>query len=485
MADNTDPNARSGVSRRTFVKATGASGVAAGLAGCIYGGGGGSDSNTIQFGTDPAFIDAVGEEAKELMHDAGLSDDITIEWAAGNEETGARRDNYNRLLNTGESQPDILMMDNGWVNVFIQQGLLENLSTSDAISDDVVSTVDSEYFEGFTATARNLDGELFGVPMYPDFPTMQYRKDLAEDAGYNPESDNWATEPMTWAEWSQITADIQEQSGVDYGFTTQWDIYVGTACCTFNEVMTSWGGAYFGGRENLFGPVGDRPVTVDSEETINGLRMMTRFVQGDSFSQLSEDYAGGIAPTEITSWNEEDSRTEMVNGNAVMHRNWPYAIANNASEDNFGEDYGAMPIPYAVSESNAAQQGAGGSASALGGWHATVNPNSDKTENINEVLEVLTTDEWLLGILELYGWVPPKPELFNSEEAQNLETMGRYMDTLRVAGENTIARPVTSVWPDQVPVVAEEANRAVAGEKDPAQAMSDLQSSLEDIESSA
>jgi len=484
MADNSETGEHSGVSRRTFVKAAGASGVATGLAGCIYGDEGG-DTNTVQFGTDPVFIDEVGEEAKELMHDAGLSDDIEIEWVGGNEETGARRDNYNRLLNTGETNPDILMMDNGWVNVFIQQGLLENLSTSDGIDDAVVDTVNSEYFDGFTATARNLDDELFGVPMYPDFPTMQYRKDLAEDAGYNPESDNWATEPMTWEEWSQITKDIQEQSGVDYGFTTQWDIYVGTACCTFNEVMTTWGGAYFGGRENLFGPVGDRPVSVDSEETIDGLRMMTRFVQGDSFSELDGDYAGGIAPTEITSWTEEDSRTEMVNGNAVMHRNWPYAIANNASDENFGEDYGAMPIPYAVSESNAAQRGSGGTASALGGWHACVNPNSENTENINEVLQVLTTDDWLLGILELYGWVPPKPALFNSEEAQGIDTMGRYMDTLRVAGENTIARPVTSVWPDQVPAVAEEANRAVAGEKDPAAAMSDLQSSLEDIESQA
>ncbi len=27
--------------------------------------------------------------------------------------------------------------------------------------------------------------------------------------------------------------------------------------------MTSYGGAYFGGRENLFGPIGDRPITVE------------------------------------------------------------------------------------------------------------------------------------------------------------------------------------------------------------------------------
>ena len=29
---------------------------------------------------------------------------------------------------------------------------------------------------------------------------MIYRKDLVEEAGYDPEGENWATEPMSWQE---------------------------------------------------------------------------------------------------------------------------------------------------------------------------------------------------------------------------------------------------------------------------------------------
>jgi len=94
---------------------------------------------------------------------------------------------------------------------------------------------------------------------------MHYRKDLVEDAGYDPDGENWATEPMSWQEFAEMAADVWEQNGgpggdFDYGFTTQGDNYVGLACCTFNETMTSFGGAYFGDHENLFGPIGDRPI---------------------------------------------------------------------------------------------------------------------------------------------------------------------------------------------------------------------------------
>lgn len=469
------------VSRRTFVKAAGASGAAVSLAGCIYGDGGSGGNNAIVFGFDADAADEVGDEIIQLFYDNGLSEDIDIELQPGASDTGERRDNYETLLDTGETEPDLMLMDNGWVNVFIQQGLIANLS--EQLEDDEISRVDEEYFEAFTATARDPDSEdLFGVPLFPDFGTMQYRKDYAREAGYDDSDfEQWATEPMSWEEWSKLTAEIVEASDAQFGLSTQFAIYEGTSCCSFNEVLTSWGGGYFGGRENLFGPVGDRPVTVNEEEFINALAMMRTFVDAEDENAL-DGYEGGFTPNDITQWTEDESLPQMTNGNAAMHRNWPYAIVAGAEEFDV-DNYGVMPIPYAVSEDEAAQEGMGGTASALGGWHTVMNPNSERQEEALEVIRTTMQDDFNLGLLEIWGWLPPKPELFESQEAEDIDPIGNYMNTLRVAGENAVARPVTEVWGTQSELIAQEANSAVAGSKSPEQAAQDLQSGLEDTES--
>ncbi|MFC7131409.1 extracellular solute-binding protein [Haloferax chudinovii] len=479
------------VSRRRFITAAGATGATAGLSGCASMFGNGSDTGaqvgesesggtTVVWGFDATVAQDHADQLRTALHEkGGLSDDIRVEFQPGQPDSGKRRSTYNRLLSSQETTPDMFMMDNGWVNIFIQRGQLANLS--EVLPESALSTIENEYFGGFTETAIDpASGDLFGVPLYPDYPTMLYRKDLVEEAGYNPTEENWATEPMTWKRWSNIAAEAQDVSGVDYGFTTQWDIYVGTACCTFNEVLSSWGGAYFGGRENLFGPVGERPVTVDSDPVVNSLNMMRKFVHGESFGGEFSDYGGGFTPTNILGWIEDSSLAPFIDGNAVFHRNWPYAINQAASE--FGDDLGTMPLPYGVPESEAQFPGTGGSTSALGGWHITVNPNSQKLDAVTQVIQASMREEFQLFLLEIEGWLPPRASLFNSETAAELEPAGDYMDTLRVAGENTMARPVTAVWNNQSSKIAEQANRAVGQEVSSSEAMATLQSSLEETE---
>ncbi|WP_115805514.1 extracellular solute-binding protein [Haloferax sp. Atlit-4N] len=487
----TSKTTKKSVSRRRFIAAAGATGVTAGLSGCASMFGNGSDTGgqvgesesggtTVVWGFDATVAQDHADQLRTALHEkGGLSDDIRVEFQPGQPDSGKRRSTYNRLLSSQETTPDMFMMDNGWVNIFIQRGQLANLS--EVLPESALSTIENEYFGGFTETAIDpASGDLFGVPLYPDYPTMLYRKDLVEEAGYNPTEENWATEPMTWKRWSNIAAEAQELSGVDYGFTTQWDIYVGTACCTFNEVLSSWGGAYFGGRENLFGPVGERPVTVDSDPVVNSLNMMRKFVHDESFDGQFSDYGGGFTPTNILGWIEDSSLAPFVDGNAVFHRNWPYAINQAASE--FGDDLGTMPLPYGVPESEAQFPGTGGSTSALGGWHITVNPNSQKLDAVTQVIQASMREEFQLFLLEVEGWLPPRASLFNSETAAELEPAGDYMDTLRVAGENTMARPVTAVWNNQSSKIAEQANRAVGQEVSSSEAMATLQSSLEETE---
>jgi len=485
--NNSQSSSHPTISRRRFVQAAGASGIVAGLSGCLYGGGSGNGNNgngssasgTVQWAFNPTEAQEYGDQIKQLFHDAGLSDDITLELVPGANNSSQRQQKYNQLLNAQQSSPDLLLMDSGWTIPFIQREQLLNLT--DNLPQNIVKKVNSQYFKSAVETAKQPSGDdLYGVPLFPDFPVMHYRKDLAKRAGYD--TSNWATEPMTWERFSKIATDVMKQNNLDMGFTFQFDIYEGTACCDFNEFMSSWGGAYFGGRENLFGPVGKRPVTVDKKPVIDSLRMIRSFIYGPKNDPEALPGYQAISPTDVLAWTEESSRKPFAAGRAFGMRNWPYAIPLTISEAKWAtpESYGTMPLPYKVSEQQAS--GVGGSTAALGGWHMTVNPNAQNKQAALEVIEVATKKQVALGLWEIAAWLPPRPDLFDLQRAKSVKPTGQYLDTLRYAGETAMPRPITVAWPDEAGQISQAANAAASQKKNPQQAMNDLARAIKSIE---
>ena len=470
---------REGVSRRSFVKAVGASGAAAGLAGCTSRGQS-ADPNTVKWAADSDAADNA-QAINDALHRAGLSKDISVEVLAGSRQTGVRQSQYQRWLSANLSEPDMLMMDSGWALTFIARRQVLNLS--DALPQDMVKSVRQNFFDASVATAKSGTGDLYGVPVFVDFPTMQYRKDLVKEAGFQPEKNDWATESMHWKKFSEVTKQVKEQNDdVAYGFSFQGDLYAGLSCCDFNEFMTSWGGAYFGSHDNLFGPIGERPVTVAEKPVIDSIRMVRTFIDGSDASNTLDGYAGGISPRAVLSWTEEPSRAPFTNGNVVMHRNWPYSIIINGAEDVFGKDLGVMPIPYGVTQKEAKYEGTGGPAAALGGWHNTINPNSPKREQCVEVLRAMMQPSFQLEMMGVIGWTPPRPSLLESEQARQVDIIGRYVDQLRVAGKNAVPRPVTAVWPQESNKIAQSVHAAYSGDTPPESAMNALKDQIRQIE---
>ncbi|MFC7156300.1 extracellular solute-binding protein [Halomarina halobia] len=476
-----------GVSRRRFIAAAGASGVTASLAGCIY-----SDVETaggttlVRWGFDAAASRQVGDEIRALFHEeGGLSKDIRIEFEPGVQDSGARRDQYMRQLSGGEDDPDMFLMDSGWTKTFIDRELVLNLTQ--LLPEGLLKRIQSNYLDPSLSTATSTDGDLYGVPLFPDFAVIQYRKDLVRNAGFDPDGENWATEPMTWKRFADVIARTLEANADDeslrYGHVFQFDAYEGLSCCTFNEFMTSWGGAYFGGRDNLFGPIGERPITVDTEPVTNAVRMVRSFIYGPDDPHGLDGYRR-ITPESVLSWSEPNTHNAMVNGQTVAQRNWPYSIAENAKEENYGTDYGAMPLPYATEPSNAQASGTGGSTSALGGWNITVNPNSTSLDAVTEVIEAAATDEVMLGLFRIWGWLPPNLELLKTQAARDIEPTGRYADTLYVAGQNSMPRPVTVLWPQESSAISGTVNASASRKSAPDTAMTELKNELRTIEES-
>ncbi|PSQ54811.1 ABC transporter substrate-binding protein [Halobacteriales archaeon SW_8_68_21] len=481
---NTDHDSgRVGVSRRRFLEATGATGAAVGLAGCGGGGGGGPIQVTMD-----GELSSISDTIIQSLYDAGLDESIDVEILSGDFDSGARRSEFTSALDAGRASPDIFMMDSGWTIPFIARDQLVNLS--EELSSDTVSYVQDSYLDSAVSTASDPEtGDLYGLPLFPDYPVMHYRKDLVEDAGYDPDGENWATEPMSWREFAEMAADVWEQNGgpdggeFDYGFTTQADSYVGLACCTFNETMTSFGGAYFGDHENLFGPIGDRQVTVEEESVYEAIRMMRSFMEGPDAEHAHPDFPQ-ISTTDLLSFTEEPSREPFTGGNAIFMRNWPYAIPINLDSDAFdAADYDVMPLPYGVEAGEGNYEGTGGPAAALGGWNLTINPNTQRLDDCVQVLEAFANEDVMVNNFAEGGYIPPDPSVTESVDPEEVGALGDFIDTLAVSGENTVPRPVTVAWPDQNSQVTSEVSAAYQAEKSPEEAMADLAESLESIES--
>ena len=189
MTDHIGSQNRRNVSRRRFVQAVGITG-AAGLAGCL-----GDEIDEVQLAANSDYAD-ISDEIVAALYDAGLDEEIDVDITPGDDDTDSRRAEITSILDAGRSHPDIFLMDSGWTVPFIIRDQLINLS--DELSDETIDYAETGYLDSALDTARDPEtGELYALPLFVDYPVMMYRQDLVEDAGYDPEGENWATEPMS------------------------------------------------------------------------------------------------------------------------------------------------------------------------------------------------------------------------------------------------------------------------------------------------
>ncbi|ESP88718.1 sugar ABC transporter substrate-binding protein [Candidatus Halobonum tyrrellensis G22] len=453
-------------------------GTSGGSEGTTTGESGGSAGGSIEIAT--ADIQGHRDAFRQALRDGGLSEDVEISFLATSGISGDVQSQYRQWLQAGRGQPDIMRMDSGWTIPFIQRGQIANLT--EALPDETVTSINENYFAATVDAVSDADGNLYGVPYQIGLPTVQYRKDLVEQAGFNPSEENWATEPMSWEKFSNVISQTHQQvDDVDYGYSWQASNYVGLSCCTFNELMSTWGGAYFGGRDTLFGPVGERPVTVDGEQVIQALRMARTFIRGQDDEYALDGYQS-ISPTDVLQWTEGPSQSQFLDGNSVSLRYWPSALP--PAHEEFGDDLGVMPIPYGIPESEAEYEGLGGTISALGGWNMVLNPNTENRSAALQVLQAIDSEPFRQFQLEELDLLPPDTAALGEDRIGDIPVWGEYAETLQIAGENAMPRPVTVVWPDESPAIAERVSAVLAGQEAPDAAMSELKSTLETIESS-
>src|SRR5699024_10779958 len=71
--------------------------------------------------------------------------------------------------------------------------------------------------------------------------------------------------------------------------------------------------------------------------------------------EMAKAWVGGIAPSAVTEYDEEASRSVWQGGNAAFHRNWPYVYGISADDDSILQGkFGVTQLPAGENGESAA-----------------------------------------------------------------------------------------------------------------------------------
>ena len=260
----------------------------------------------------------------------------------------------------------------------------------------------------FPAMVENnrVDGELKALPWFGDVGLLYARQDLLERHGF--------AMPDTWAELEAAAAAIVEAERAAgnermQGFVFQAKAYEGLTCNALEWLVS------FGGGRIL---ADDGTVDLANPGAVAAL-------------ETAAGWIGGIAPTGVLNYAEEEARGVFQAGHAVFMRNWPYAWALANGEDS--------PVRGKVAVARLPRGSeAGQNASALGGGGLAVSRYSRHPELAVDLVRHLTGAEEQARRAKEGAFNPTRPALY--EDKALLEARP-FLARLQPMLEDAVPRP--------------------------------------------
>jgi len=259
---------------------------------------------------------------------------------------------YRLWLASGNSDIDVYTTDVIWAPQLADQFLDLTDAAKDVVGQHFPSIIESQ----------TVDGKLVAIPAFTDAPALFYRKDLLEK--YN------KTVPTTWTELTATAQEIMDGERAAgnpdmYGFVFQGNAYEGLTCNALEWVKS------FGGGQIV---EADGTISINNEQAAAAI-------------DLAASWIGTISPEGNLAYMEEESRGVWQLGNAVFHRNWPYAYALGESADSAVKGkFDVAPLP--------AGEGADArSAATLGGWNYAVSKYTQDPEEAIKLALFLASPE--------------------------------------------------------------------------------------------
>ena len=428
-----------GISRRNFLRGAGFAGAAVLGGGLLSGCGGGSEDAggavPISFGFIPD--EAGGLQTLIERFNEQNRGEIRVEWRQMPASSAEYFEQMQAELQSGRSTMDVIGGDVIWPAQFAANGYILDLS------DRFTEQMQQDYLDG-PIQAVQYDGKTYGVPWFTDAGMFYYRKDLLEESGFS-------EPPRTWDEMKEMAGRVQEDQGTRYGFVFQGAEDEGGVVDALEYIWNAGGDVLDGSR-----------VIIDSPESARGLEIRRSLI------------TDGVAPQASGDYTTQESQASFTNGDVVFMRNWPfvYGLLSDPETSRVRPeqvDIGALPVA----------DGGGTGFSGLGGWNFMVNAGAeDKIEEIWAFIEFMSAPEQQQTFAVQSARLPTLSALYEDDEILDKLPVARLGQE---ALKNTRPRPISPVYSDMSLEMAEQFNAALKGDVPVDEALSGLQTNLQDI----
>jgi multiple sugar transport system substrate-binding protein len=257
-------------------------------------------------------------------------------------------------LKNRDTSVDVFLMDVIWPPEFGAAGWARPL-------DDLFPHAERRKFLDAPIVANTYRGRIYGVPAWIASGMLYYRKDLLDKYGFQP--------PVTWQELveqaNQILAKERPTNPNLQGYSGQFKQYEGLVC-NMLEFIHSNGGEVLSadGRRSALAT----PLVVEAIEFVR------------------DEIIGSIAPRGVLTYEEPESLSLFLQGNAIFHRNWPYAWerANDPEVSRVVGKVAISRLPYFPG---------GRSVSILGGWQYGISAFSENVDAAWRFVSFMTGPE--------------------------------------------------------------------------------------------
>ena len=368
---------------------------------------------------------ALGIEGEILRRQIGrfmqLHPNIAVDVQRAPDDATQRHQLYVQWLNARAGDPDVLQLDIVWTPEFAAAGWLLPL--------DRFSPRRSDFFPA-TIEANSWTRELFALPWFVDVGLLYWRTDLL---------------PRAPTSIDELTAFAKRgMSGPrapPYGIVWQGARYEGLVTA-FVEYLGAFGGEILDK---------DARVVVDSPAGVRALTYMR-----------DQIYRDRIAPLDVLTWHEEETRFAFQNGNAVLMRNWPYcySLLADATQSRVAGKVGIAPMPGAPG---------GHPTAALGGYQLAINAYTEHPQAAYALISYLTAPEQMLERARLNGQYPTRPALYS--DPRLAKVLSVPLDQVRHAIESAVPRPVIPIYTQLSELLQVQLHRALTRQVTPEAAL--------------
>jgi multiple sugar transport system substrate-binding protein len=337
---------------------------------------------------------------------------------------------YVQWLNAHVGTPDVLQLDVIWTPEFAAAGWILPL--------DRFSPETGDFFPA-TLEANRWRGRLYALPWFIDVGMLYWRADLLR------------APPASLAELVTLARrGTAAPGGPAYGIVWQGARYEGLVT-VFLEVLGGFGGAI---------QTPDGEIVVNSPQAVAALEYLR-----------DQIVRSRVAPPEVLTWHEEETRFAFQNGNATFLRNWPYAYPlMNQPGSRVAGRFAVAPMPAAPG---------GEPTAALGGGQLAINAYSRHPEAAWRLLSFLTSPERMLERAEAVGQYPARRSVYRDPRLGG--ALAAPPDQVLRIVEQARPRPATPLYSELSEILQIHLHRALAGQTEPARALAEAAREMDEV----